>query len=205
MGAPVKLLLATSNRNKLAEVRELLAGSHRVHVLGAADFPGVQPPAEDGETFLANARKKALHYAGHTGLLTLADDSGLEVDALGGRPGVQSARYGQSDGERIARLLAELDGVSEPQRTARFVCAMVLARTGHEIAATEGILQGRIVYSPAGEHGFGYDPIFFVDESGCRLAEIPMEAKNAISHRGRALRSILPMVLQAMADNPETE
>jgi XTP/dITP diphosphohydrolase len=197
----MKLLLATSNKHKLAEVMELLSGTKDVEVVSAADFPDIHQPEEDGDTFLANARKKALHYADRTGLLTLADDSGLQVDALGGRPGVQSARYGRSDPERISRLLGELEGVPDPERTARFVCAMVLAGPGGEMASTEGVLEGRIVHSPAGNHGFGYDPIFFVPESGCRLAEIPMEAKNAVSHRGRALRAMLPLVLRALGDN----
>lgn len=204
----MKLLLATNNRNKVREMREMLADVPGAEVLSAADFPAVIEPEENGATFLDNARIKAAHYADATGLLALADDSGLVVDALGGRPGVQSSRYGSDDADRIARLLRELDalprlpnaaGASHAPRTARFMCAMVLARPGVVVASTTGTLEGEIAGPPRGTFGFGYDPVFQVPCRGMRLAEIPPAEKNAISHRGNALRDMLPILRAELA------
>jgi XTP/dITP diphosphohydrolase len=195
----MRLLLATNNRNKVREMRELLADVPGVEVLSAADFPEVEEPEETGETFAANARLKAAHYAGATGLLALADDSGLMVDALGGRPGVQSSRYGRDDADRIARLLRELEGAPAGPRTARFMCAMALARPGGIVAVTSGTLEGEIAAPPRGSFGFGYDPVFQVPGRGMRLAEIPPEEKNAISHRGNALREMMPILRAELA------
>lgn len=187
----MRLLLATNNQHKVGEMRALLAGFDAVEVVCAADFPEVPAPEENGETFLDNARTKAIHYADATGLMALADDSGLMVDALGGRPGVMSSRYGTDDADRIARLLREMDGVPDGERAARFVCAMVLAEPGRMLTQTTGILEGEIAREPRGTNGFGYDPVFHLPDRGLRLAEVSSDEKNGISHRGTALREML--------------
>jgi XTP/dITP diphosphohydrolase len=130
--------------------------------------------------------------------MALADDSGLVVDALGGRPGVYSSRYAPTDAERIARVLQELTGVPPARRSARFVCAMAFAGPGRVIAATVGTVEGQIADTPRGSEGFGYDPIFHVASHDRRLAELSMADKNAISHRGRALRAMLPLIRAAL-------
>lgn len=192
----MKLLLATGNQHKVQEMQHILKPLGNIEVVSARDFPEIPEPEETGQTFLENARLKALHYAKDTGLYTLADDSGLVVDALGGRPGVYSSRYGKSDADRIGRLLGELEGVEAEKRTARFQCAMVLARGNSEVAHTLGTLEGQIAFSPRGEHGFGYDPVFYVPQLECNLAEVEQEVKNQLSHRGRALKQMLPILQQ---------
>lgn len=189
----MKLLLATKNKHKVEEMRALLRDLPQVEVVSAADFPEVEEPEETGETFLDNARLKARHYAGATGLMALADDSGLVVDALGGRPGVMSSRYGVDDAARIARLLDELRDTPDTDRTARFECAMVLAQPEAEgdAAATRGTLEGNIAREARGTNGFGYDPVFHLPERGLRLAELSADEKNAVSHRGNALREMV--------------
>ena len=193
------LFLATKNAGKVRELRAVLAAQpwgSSIEVVSATDRPDLAEPEETGETFAENARLKARAYAAASGLVALADDSGLEVDALGGRPGVYSARYGTDDADRIARLLGELVEAGahcRETRTARFRCAMALARPdGTILAESDGRLEGRIADEPRGSHGFGYDPVFDVDELGCRLAEAPPEVKNRISHRGMALASLMP-------------
>ena len=181
-------------------MRALLAGFDEVEVACAADFPGVPEPVENGETFLDNARLKACHYADATGLMALADDSGLMVDALGGRPGVMSARYGTDDADRIARLLREMEGVPDGERAARFVCAMVLAGPGRVLAQTTGMLEGEIARDPRGTNGFGYDPVFHLPARGLRLAEVSADEKNGISHRGTALRAMLEAMRDLLGD-----
>lgn len=192
------LLLATKNSKKVREMREILSGLADVQILSAADFPELEEPAETGETFQANAREKALYYSSRTGLLALADDSGLVVDALMGRPGVYSSRYGNNDDERINRLLSELADIPDGRRNARFRCAMTLADSPNVLTETEGTLEGMIARERRGIHGFGYDPVFFVTELGCHLAEAGPEAKNRISHRGVALQRMLPSLLLAL-------
>ena len=159
-------------------------------------------PAEDAETFALNARIKAVHYAKVTGRWCLADDSGLAVDALGGKPGVRSARYagiGETRSEQAeannALLLRELEGVTFPDRTARFVCAMCLADPSGTVAAeTTGTFEGVITTTPRGNNGFGYDPLFELPELGCTSAELPPEKKNALSHRGDAVRRMVALL-----------
>lgn len=201
----MKLFLATRNAGKVREMKAVLAGAglaEAVEVLSALDYPHVEEPEETGATFAENARLKAAWYARATGLAALADDSGLVVDALDGRPGVQSSRYGRDDTERIGRLLSELAGVEEDSRRgAHFACAMALAAPdGRIVAESEGRLDGLIAREPRGNHGFGYDPIFHVPELGCRLAEAPPEVKNRLSHRGRALQAILPELKRALGE-----
>jgi XTP/dITP diphosphohydrolase len=194
----VKLLLATRNRGKLREMRELLADVENVELVSALDFPDVPDPEETGTTFAENASLKARWYAGHCDCLALADDSGLVVDALDGRPGVYSSRYGKSDADRISRLLGELEEVPDDRRTARFACAMALACPDGIIATAEGTVEGRIARDSKGTNGFGYDPVFYTNELECHLAEADSTAKNRISHRGRALKNLLSPLLEEL-------
>ena len=192
------IVLATANPGKLREMRQVL-GDLPVRVAALDAFPDIDAPEETGRTFEENARLKALYYAERTGRWCLADDSGLVVDALDGAPGVHSARYAadrvppdasrpQRDAANNARLLEELEGVPDERRTARFVCCLALAAGGRVLLETTGALEGRIGRRAAGENGFGYDPLFLATGSGRRVAELPPERKNAISHRGQAVR-----------------
>jgi len=191
------LLIATSNKGKVTEIASLLEGLN-CRVIGVEDLPQVPPPVEEtGKTFIANALIKADYYHAVTGLFTLADDSGLEVDALDGRPGVYSARYGGeglSSADQIALLLEEMKDAPEEKRTARFVCGIALAGApgGQQIRQTfEGRCEGRIADAPRGSGGFGYDPIFIDVELGRTFAELTREEKSARSHRGKALREAI--------------
>ena len=180
---------ATANPNKLTEMRAALAG---LATLGARPA-GLGDVVEDGDTLEANARIKAVAVATFAGAPALADDTGLEVDALDGAPGVHSARYagpGAGDGANVAKLLAALAGVAPPQRTARFR-TVVVARwpDGREVLA-EGVVDGTIAESPRGSRGFGYDPVFVPSPGELTFAEMSLEAKGAVSHRGRALREL---------------
>jgi len=198
----MKLLIATSNHGKVIEIRhELAAAQERqprlgaVQVLGLKDLPTRLPePVEDQATFEGNAQLKARHYARLSGLLTLADDSGLEVRALGGVPGVYSARYAGTpcdDAANNRKLLKNMAGVPEMQRGARFVCAMVLAGPDAEFVTLRDSMEGRILDAARGSHGFGYDPLFLLPELGKTSAELTMEEKNQVSHRGKATRRII--------------
>ncbi|MHB9110970.1 MAG: RdgB/HAM1 family non-canonical purine NTP pyrophosphatase [Armatimonadota bacterium] len=181
------LLVATQNRHKAEEIAVLL-DDLPVRVVTLADInPGLDLP-ETGETFTENARQKAVEAAALTGLLTLADDSGLAVDALDGAPGVRSKRFADSDAERNAKLLGLLAEVPDERRTARFHCAVVIARPGEVLAEIEETVEGRIIREPRGTNGFGYDPIFLPHGLDRTQAELSMAEKNAISHRGKALR-----------------
>lgn len=203
-GSAPELVIATSNRGKLAEIRKILQEAGlELRLRSLADFPGITMPPEDGETFLDNARRKALAVARQAGRPALADDSGLCVDALGGGPGVRSARYageGAGDAANNARLLAELAGVPPERRGAEFRCAVVLALPDGRWTAAEGSVRGRILEEPRGTGGFGYDPLFLSDELGVTFAEAPPEAKNRVSHRGRALRALLPRLRSWLVD-----
>lgn len=190
MSAVSELLLATNNSKKLTEIRAILGELIPGRILCAADFPDVEEPEETGTTFEENARLKADHYTRATGIPALADDSGLVVDSLDGRPGVYSARYASTDAERIARLLREMEGVEPHQRTARFVCAICLALPDGTYIEERGTLEGSIGFSPKGTFGFGYDPVFLVRGTDNTLAEISAETKNEISHRGTALTAL---------------
>lgn len=186
------VVLATRNAGKIKELRALLKG-HGLNVVGLDDFPQVGEIEETGTTFLDNARLKARAVAEALGLPAMADDSGLEVDALDGAPGVYSARYSPqgTDEANWRKLLRELDGVPEARRTARFRCVMVAhAPSGAEVTA-EGAWEGRIALAPEGDGGFGYDPVFFDPELGRSAATLSREDKNARSHRGKALQALL--------------
>jgi XTP/dITP diphosphohydrolase len=188
----VKLLIATNNPGKIREYEELLAGLPLELTYPAQEGLDIEV-AETGESFAENARLKAIAYARASGLLTLADDSGLEVDALGGEPGTRSARYagkGASDEERYQLLLKNLRGVPWEERTARFRCVIVVATPEGRIHTAEGTCEGIIAFEPGGEHGFGYDPVFYFPEYGMTMAELPLEIKNQISHRAMAAHNI---------------
>lgn len=188
------LLIATQNPGKVREFRLLLAT-----LKAKLCFPfelGLQiEVSEDGETYADNARRKALTYARASGLVTLADDSGLEVDALAGAPGIRSARYTQGeDADRVSALLAQLRDVAWEQRTAKFRCVIVIATPARELYIAEGTCQGLIAFESAGQGGFGYDPIFYLPNYGCTMAQLPQAQKNRISHRARAVESAMPML-----------
>jgi XTP/dITP diphosphohydrolase len=191
----MRLLLATKNRGKVAEIRGLvgLAAQKNVEILTLADMPTVREPREEGKTFAENARIKALHYAAAYRVLCVADDSGLAVEALGGRPGVHSARYAgaqATDEENIALLLDDLNPHSRPWKAA-FICVATCALPGRVIAEATGRIAGEILPSRRGTGGFGYDPVFLVEGAGKTMAELSTEEKNRISHRGQAIRQLI--------------
>ncbi len=198
MTAVNDLLLATNNSKKIQEIRQILGIGFAGRILCAADFPELPEPEETGTTFLENARLKADYYCSRTGLISLADDSGLVVDALGGRPGVYSARYAETEALRISKLISELDDVPPPLRTARFECALCVALPGGKYIEQTGTLEGRIAHFPKGSHGFGYDPVFLVGDTESTLAELPATEKNSISHRAVAMKKIQADLLNAL-------
>jgi len=184
----MKLLIATHNQGKRREYEALLTGLG-LELVDLTETGIASEVQETGTTFEENAVLKARAYAQASGLLTLADDSGLEVDVLGSEPGVRSARYdghGGSDEDRYRLLLCHLDRVPDQERRARFRCVIAIATPRGEVHTAEGTCEGRIAFQPRGSHGFGYDPVFFVPEYGCTMAELAPEVKNGISHRARA-------------------
>ncbi len=187
---PTELLVATGNAGKLREIRALL-GDLPITLLSLADFPNIEEVAETGSTFAENAALKALGYARQAGILSLADDSGLVVDALGGAPGVHSARYlgdQASYEDRMNALLTALKTANDDARTARFICELAIASDKLEMLyTTEGTCEGRIAEAPRGSGGFGYDPVFVPQGFTQTFGELPAGIKNGISHRGRAL------------------
>jgi XTP/dITP diphosphohydrolase len=195
-----KILVASTNPGKLKELREMLDGD--IEWVSLSDFPNIGEIEEDGKTFAENARKKAIGYAKATGLWTLADDSGLVIDALGGQPGVKSARFAGAkvkdrkiiDRKNFEKVLNLLKNVPREKRSARFVCCLCLASSEKVLIETEGTLEGIIIDKPAGENGFGYDPIFFVPKLNKTVAQLAGEEKNAISHRGQAIRRLKPQL-----------
>ena len=193
-----RIVLASGNNAKLQELQVLLA-EREVELLPQSAFIDTEA-VEDGLSFVENAIIKARHASRHSGLPALADDSGLEVDALGGAPGIHSARYAGAEGDRISRdaannrkLLQALEGVPEERRSARFQCAIALMRHPEDPMPLicQGSWEGRILFEPAGANGFGYDPLFFVPTHGKASAELPPETKNRLSHRARALHQLL--------------
>ena len=185
-----KLLIATRNMGKMRELRQLLGGVP--HEIASLDDLGIADEIEEtGATFEENAALKAEGYSQLSGLLTLADDSGLEVDALGGAPGVRSARYAgadASDSDRVSLLLKNLEGTLADDRTARFRCVIAISAPGERTRLYSGVCEGRIAAEPRGANGFGYDPVFDFPELGMTMAELPSERKNAVSHRARAAK-----------------
>jgi XTP/dITP diphosphohydrolase len=192
----MKLILATRNAGKQREIQELLK-KDGIGVLSLKDFPNCPDSEEPFNTYLENARDKARLVAEYCGCWALADDSGLEVDALAGRPGVWSARYAGADAsyrDNYLKVLRELNGVPEDRRGARFRCCMVLRHPDGREHLTEGVLPGCITLTPIGEGGFGYDPIFFLPEKERTLAELSLQEKNQISHRHLALVKMIPIL-----------
>jgi XTP/dITP diphosphohydrolase len=199
-----RILVATTNAGKLSELKTMLGAN--VEWVNLSDFKGVEKITEDGQNFAENARKKAVGYAKQTDLWTIADDSGLVVDALGGLPGVTSARFSGEkeknktllDHKNMAKVLKLLEGAPREKRTARFVCCLCLASPQTILIETEGRLEGLIAEKEIGENGFGYDPIFFVPKLGKTVAQLSREEKNAISHRGNAIRKLKPLLEQLL-------
>jgi XTP/dITP diphosphohydrolase len=191
-----RLLLATNNAGKVTELRRMLSGCGW-ELVTPADV-GLQLEVEEhGATYRENAIAKALQYSQASGLVALADDSGLEVDALDGRPGVQSARYAgpnASDGDRVQKLLEELRDVPDEARTARFRAVIAVARPDGHVETVDGVVEGRIAREPRGANGFGYDPVFLLPERGLTVAELPSDEKDAVSHRGAAARKARAML-----------
>ena len=193
----MKLVLATRNLGKVRELSDMLSQQCGIEVLSMRDFPEAPDVVEDGETYQDNAKKKAVDIAKYVGVLALADDSGLEVDALGGAPGVHSARYAgsdASDADRIAKLLAATRNVPDDERTARFKCAVAVAEPNGRADVVMGVCDGKIIREPRGNMGFGYDPVFAPHGYDQTFAELGKQIKNRISHRAKALRMALKLI-----------
>ena len=185
-----ELILATNNKHKVSEIRQVLTGIP-LKLLSLADLPGAFEVVEDGETLEDNAIKKAREIALHYKKWALADDTGLEVDALGGQPGVYSARYAGPEcsyDDNNRKLIAALSDTPEEKRTAQFRCVIALSSPEGKVQSVEGVVHGTITHEPSGTNGFGYDPIFFVPSHGKTFALLTADEKNTISHRGQALR-----------------
>jgi XTP/dITP diphosphohydrolase len=192
----MEVIVATRNKGKLREFRDALKGLN-LRIYGLSDFPEAPEVEEDGESFTENALKKARFYATYLRKLTLADDSGLEVDSLKGRPGVYSARYAggkASSQENNRKLLRELQGIPISKRGARFKCIVAIRSPEGKEAIAEGSCKGRIGFKEKGKKGFGYDPLFILLKEGKTMAELPLEEKNRVSHRGKALRKIRKII-----------
>ncbi len=189
-----RIVLASNNAGKVREINQLLENSG-IEVLPQAQFD-IEDAVEDGLTFVENAIIKARHAAKLSGLPAIADDSGIEVDALNGAPGIYSARFageGSSDEENLRKLLSEMQDIPEAKRSARFQCLMVYMRHAEDPTPIicQGTWEGRILTAPQGENGFGYDPVFFVPEQQCSSAELDAATKNSLSHRGKALQQLI--------------
>ncbi len=193
----MRLLIATNNPGKLKEYRDLLRGLP-LEITSLREEGIDFEPEETGSTFEENATLKARAFAARSGLPTLADDSGLEIDALGGAPGIHSARYGGTqrgeDAYRYEMVLRQLEGVPPARRAARFRCVVAVAMPDGQVATADGKVEGVIAQGPQGDHGFGYDPIFFIPEFNCTMAQLPPETKNRISHRARAVQAARPIL-----------
>jgi len=196
------IVLASRNPKKIKELKALLADLP-VRVLSLDDFCGVPEVEETGQTFAENAEIKAKTVAQATGLISVADDSGLEVDALGGQPGVYSNRFAgpdATDRDKYMRILELLQGVPDDNRTARFHAAVAVATPEGETVVVEGTCEGRIAREPRGEGGFGYDPIFYLPEFGRSMAELPPDVKNQISHRAKAMHAAKNVIRRLLSE-----
>ena len=200
----MKLVLATRNPGKVRELGKMLSDRCTIELLSMKDFPEAPEIIEDGATYRDNAKKKAIHVAEYTGFQALADDSGLEVDALDGAPGVHSARYagsGASDADRIAKLLAAIKDAPDGERTARFKCAVAIAQPKSRTDVVIGVCEGSIIREPRGTEGFGYDPIFVPQGYDLTFAELGENVKNRISHRAKALKMALKLIENTFEKN----
>ncbi|MCR4399206.1 MAG: XTP/dITP diphosphatase [Firmicutes bacterium] len=194
------LVVASRNPGKVREIRGLLSDLD-IEILSLADFPGVRSPVESGSTFEENAAIKAKHAALATGYPCVADDSGLEVEALGGLPGVRSARFagdGATDEENNGKLLALMRGLPPARRSARFKCAVAIGSPAGYVETVVGVCEGIIAEEPRGSLGFGYDPVFVVPHLGKTFAELDTSEKNDLSHRGKALRAARPLIVRML-------
>lgn len=199
----MKLVAATANKNKIREIREKFTGTGHVMIVSASDLGPVPDIAEDADTFEGNALIKAKKICEITGMPAMADDSGLVVDALNGAPGVYSARYGGpglDDRSRYMLLLDNMKEIPDGARQARFVCAIAIVLPDSREFITNGTCEGIIARSPEGEMGFGYDPVFFLPEKGRTMAQLSMEEKNSLSHRGRALEKAAELIKKLDAE-----
>lgn len=192
-----RIVLASNNAGKVREINQLLAAG-QIEVVPQRDFD-IPDAVEDGLSFVENAIKKARHASGLSGLPAIADDSGIEVDALKGAPGIYSARYageGASDQANLEKLLESLKDVPEEARTARFQCLLVYMRHAEDPTPIicQGTWEGRVLFEARGDNGFGYDPVFYVPTHNCTSAELPAEVKNSLSHRGQALQKLLTVL-----------
>jgi len=205
---PPQMLLATANTHKVQEIKELLGQAGLpVQVLSLLDFPHLTLPPETGSTFEANALLKARFAAKATGLFSVADDSGLEVEALNRAPGIHSKRFAgenADDAQRYAKLLEMMKNLPDSQRQARFRCCIAIVTPAEKHAVVEGICRGTITHAPRGRHGFGYDPVFLPEGYDCTMAELTMSQKNRISHRARALQAALPEIKRLLTELPAT-
>jgi XTP/dITP diphosphohydrolase len=197
MSVPARLLLATTNPNKIREIQAML-DSVPYEIVGLDDRSGIVAPEETGHTFEENARLKALYYSNATGMPAIAEDSGLVVDGLDGLPGIESARFAGAETpypEKFKRLYAMLDERGSRGSTARFICALAVASGGRILFEARGTVEGAIAPEPRGQHGFGYDPIFFYPPEGKTLGEVSDDVKRAVSHRGAAFRQLRVFLL----------
>jgi XTP/dITP diphosphohydrolase len=199
-----RLVVATTNPNKTREIRALLAGLD-VDLSTLEAWAAIAAPEETGRTFEENARLKALYYAAATGELVVAEDSGLEIDALGGRPGVESARFGGFDTtypRKFQLIEEEMKELGAAGSTARFVCALALARGNRLLFETRGVVEGQVTFPARGTSGFGYDPLFYYPPLNCTFAEATAEQKAAVSHRGRAFRALKKFLVEGNSRLP---
>jgi XTP/dITP diphosphohydrolase len=196
----MRLLIATTNPGKVREYADLFAGL-QFELVNLADVKLSNDVDETGTTYEENALLKANEYAAHSGLLTLADDSGLEVDVLNGRPGVYSARYAPDSPTRIQKLLAELKDVPDERRSARFQCVIALAWPDGRTETTHGSCAGWIAHEPRGTYGFGFDPVFYMPEHNATMAELPENFKNTISHRAHAAQKMRIVLERVLAES----
>jgi XTP/dITP diphosphohydrolase len=202
-----RLLIATNNAGKVSEFRDLLEGCGW-ELVTPAELALDLTVDESGQSYRENATRKAVQYARASGLVALADDSGLEVDALGGRPGIFSARYAgpnRTDEERVQALLSELRDVPDEQRSARFRAVIAIADPDGRVETAEGVVEGRIAHAPRGANGFGYDPVFVLPGRGLTMAELPANEKHAISHRGVAARKARAVLDEMLRNFGEAE
>lgn len=197
----LQMLAATTNKNKVREFQKILADlKDKINIVTTDTIPNFPEIEEDGTTFAENAMKKAKEASAYADMVAMADDSGLVVEALDGAPGIHSARYageGATDADRIAKLLKAMEGVTD--RRAKFVCAAAIAYRGEEVKTFVGEICGRITLAPSGSNGFGYDPVFVPDGFEKTFAELTDEEKNAVSHRGRAMRAVADFLREEFA------
>lgn len=194
----LEILIATNNFGKVKEIKEIL-DIPKIKILTMKDFPPLPKIVEDGKTYQENAFKKARKTSEYTGKICLADDSGLEIDYLKGKPGIYSSRWGNSDEERINKVLKLIENVPKNKRNAKFVCAVVLVFPNGKIYMVKEECKGIITFNPKGEHGFGYDPIFLVPECDKTFAELGNKIKNRISHRGKAMRRMINIIKEIVS------